>query len=137
MPADSFPLRPTTDALPRLRTLEHCVLLVNLMLRLEVVGVIGGLVAVQSCSNIPVFHLNLPSCMRRVGPLRLDQTPAQQPSRDAALPSRWSLWRVVLALVWLLSAHDRPGTARRESTARRTKPSLCTRCDRLGLPGLR
>src|SRR6266436_132453 len=32
---------PTTDALPRLRILEHCVLLVNLMLRLEVVRV-GG-----------------------------------------------------------------------------------------------
>src|SRR5262249_11037145 len=58
---------PTTDALPRLRILEHCVLLVNLMLRLEVVRVGGGPVAIQSCSNIPVFHLNLPSCMRRVG----------------------------------------------------------------------
>jgi len=25
-------------------------------------------VAIQSCSNLPVFHLDLPSCMRRVGP---------------------------------------------------------------------
>src|SRR5262249_17460130 len=60
---------PTTDALPGLRILEHCVVLVNLMLRLEVVDVGGGPVAIQSCSIIPVFHLNLPSCTRRVGPL--------------------------------------------------------------------
>jgi hypothetical protein len=38
------------------------------MLRLEVVRVGGGPVAIQSCSNLPVFHLDLPSCMRRVGP---------------------------------------------------------------------
>src|SRR5215469_5249326 len=59
----------TMDALPRLRILEHCVLLVNLMLRLELVRVGGGPVAVQSCPNISVFHLNLPSCMRHVGPM--------------------------------------------------------------------
>src|SRR5580700_3989844 len=64
---------PTADALPRLRILEHCVLLVNLMLRREIVRVGGGPVAIQSCSNLPVFHLDLPSCMRRVGssPARL------------------------------------------------------------------
>src|SRR5260221_9837319 len=50
----------TADALPRLRILEHCVLLVNLMLRLEVVRVGGGPVAIQSRSNLPVFHLDLP-----------------------------------------------------------------------------
>jgi hypothetical protein len=41
--------------------------LVNLMLHLEVVRVGSGPVAVQSCSNVPVFHLNLPSCMRHGG----------------------------------------------------------------------
>jgi len=46
---------PTADALPRLRILEHCVLLVNLMLRLEVVRVGGGPVAIQSCSKSPGF----------------------------------------------------------------------------------
>src|SRR5262245_8226268 len=60
---------PTTDALPRLRILEYRVLLVDLMLRLEVVRVGGGPVTIQSCSNLVVFHLNLLFCMRGVGPL--------------------------------------------------------------------
>ena len=60
---------PTTDALPLLRILEHCVLSVNLMLRLEVVRVGGGPVTIQSRTNLPFFHLDLLSCMRRVGPL--------------------------------------------------------------------
>src|SRR5258708_7470644 len=54
---------PTADALPRLRILEHCVLSVNLMLRLEVVRVAARPLAMRSCSNLPVFHRNLPSCV--------------------------------------------------------------------------
>src|SRR5215471_4293996 len=51
---------PATDALPRLRIFEHCMLLVNPMLRLEVVRVGGGPVTIQSCPNLPVFHLDRP-----------------------------------------------------------------------------
>src|ERR1700722_7909520 len=43
---------PPTDALARLRIFEHRVLLVNLMLRLEVVCVGRGPVAIQSRSNV-------------------------------------------------------------------------------------
>ena len=46
---------------PRLRIFDHCILLVNLMLRLEVVRVGGGPVAIQGRSDVVVFHLDLPS----------------------------------------------------------------------------
>ena len=42
---------PPTDALARLRIFEHRVLLIDLMLRLEVVGVGRGPVAIQSRAN--------------------------------------------------------------------------------------
>src|SRR5215468_1958087 len=96
-------LMPTADALPRLRILEHGVLLVNLMLRLEVVRVGGGPVVIQSCSNIPVSHLDLPSCMRRVAPLRGGISPGRgEPTRSitafAASPvhATWA-WAAVCA----------------------------------------
>src|SRR5271168_731626 len=52
---------PAADALARLRVLEHRILSVNLVLRLEVVGVGGGPVAIQGRSDVVVFHLDLPS----------------------------------------------------------------------------
>jgi hypothetical protein len=45
----------------RLRVLEHCILSVNLVLRLEIVHVGGGPVAMQRRSDVVVFHLDLPS----------------------------------------------------------------------------
>src|SRR6516164_6545727 len=52
---------PAADSLARLRVLEYRILSVNLVLRLEVVGVGGGPVAIQGRSNLPVFHLDFPS----------------------------------------------------------------------------
>ena len=54
-------IAPAADALARLRILEHRVLSVNLVLRLEVVRVGCGPVEIQSRSNLTVFHLDLPS----------------------------------------------------------------------------
>ncbi len=51
---------PAADALARLRVLEHRILSVNLVLRLEVVRVGGGPVAIQGRSDVVVFHLDLP-----------------------------------------------------------------------------
>ena len=57
---DDLNLPPPADALARLRVLEHRVLSVNLVLSLEVVGVGGGPVAIQSRSNLSVFHIKSP-----------------------------------------------------------------------------
>ena len=56
---------PAADALARLRVLEHRILSVNLVLRLEVIGVGGGPVAIEGRSDIVVFHLDLPSLTLR------------------------------------------------------------------------
>src|SRR5437773_2755268 len=48
-------IAPAADALARLRILEHRVLSVNLVLRLEVVGVGGGPMAIQGRSDVMVF----------------------------------------------------------------------------------
>src|SRR3954452_4323896 len=45
------------DALARLRIVEHRVLPVDLVLRLEVIRVGGGPVTIQSCSSLSVFHI--------------------------------------------------------------------------------
>src|SRR5215469_2852062 len=68
---EAFPVRlrgarrlnvaPAADALARLRVLEHRILSVNLVLRLEVVGVGGGPVAIQGRSDVAIFHPDLPS----------------------------------------------------------------------------
>jgi hypothetical protein len=52
-------IAPAADALARLRVLEHRILAVNLVLRLKVVGVGGGPVAIQGRSDIVVVHLDL------------------------------------------------------------------------------
>src|SRR6516162_6508539 len=52
---------PAANALARLRVFEYRILSVNLVLRLEVVGVGGGPVAIQGRSDVVVFHLDLPS----------------------------------------------------------------------------
>src|ERR1700730_19413285 len=57
-------IAPAADALARLRILEHCVLSVNLVLHLEVVRVGRSPVEIQSRSNLPIFHLSLPSHYR-------------------------------------------------------------------------
>jgi hypothetical protein len=43
-----------------------------------------------------VFHLNLPSCMTRVGSLPLDRTPAQRQA-EMRFAEQMAAWRVVLA----------------------------------------
>jgi hypothetical protein len=63
---------PAADALARLRVFDHRILAINLVLRLKVVRVGGGPVAIQSCSDIVVFHLDSP-----FPPLRV-ASPAQQ-----------------------------------------------------------
>jgi hypothetical protein len=49
-------IAPTPEAFTRLRIFEQRVLSIDVMLRFEVVGVGGGPVAIQSCSNLAVFH---------------------------------------------------------------------------------
>jgi hypothetical protein len=51
---------PPADALARLRIFEHRVLSVNLVLSLEVVRIGGGPVAIQSRSDLSVFHIKSP-----------------------------------------------------------------------------
>jgi hypothetical protein len=51
---------PATDALARLRIFEHGVFSVNVVLRLEVVRIGGSPVAIQSRSNLSVFHIKAP-----------------------------------------------------------------------------
>ncbi len=70
---------------PRMRSpdcglLEHRILSVNLVLRLEVVRVGSGPVAIQGRSDVVVFHLDLPlpSHLRRIY------------ARMALSPVRWS-----------------------------------------------
>src|SRR6202008_1163118 len=48
------------DALARLRIFEHRVLSVNLVLRLEIVRIGGSPMAIQSRSNLSVFHIKPP-----------------------------------------------------------------------------
>lgn len=55
---DDLNLPPPADALARLRIFEHRVVSVNLVLRLEVVRIGGSPVAIQSGSNLSVFHIN-------------------------------------------------------------------------------
>src|SRR5260370_38535931 len=57
-------MAPAADALARLRILEHGVLPVDLVLHLEVVRIGRRPVEIQSRSNLPAFHLNLPSRYR-------------------------------------------------------------------------
>src|ERR1700746_3103986 len=54
-------LPPPADALARLRIFEQRVLSVNLVLRLGVVRIGGGPVAIQGRFDVVVFHLDLPS----------------------------------------------------------------------------
>jgi hypothetical protein len=53
-------LPPPANALTRLRIFEHRVIPVNPTLRLEVVRIGGGPVAIQSRSNLSVFHIKSP-----------------------------------------------------------------------------
>src|SRR3954464_1308987 len=53
-------LPPPADALARLRIFEHRVLSVNLVLPFEVVRIGGSPVAIQSRSNLSVFHIKSP-----------------------------------------------------------------------------
>src|SRR5580700_2119191 len=48
-------IAPAADPLPGLRVLEHGIVVVNLVLRLEIIRVRGGPVAIQSRSNVWVF----------------------------------------------------------------------------------
>src|SRR6516162_7090643 len=67
---EAFPVRlrgarrlnvaPAADPLARLRILEHRILSVNLVLRLEVIGVGGSPVAIQGRSDVVSLHLVLP-----------------------------------------------------------------------------
>jgi hypothetical protein len=64
-----------------LRVLEHRILSVNLVLRLEVVGVGSGPVAIQGRSDVVVFHLDLPS----LTPLQLQRRHSRCDSDPAHL----------------------------------------------------
>src|SRR5579864_2378589 len=48
-------IAPSADPLPGLRVLEHCIIVVNLVLCLEIIRVRGGPVAIQSRPNVPLF----------------------------------------------------------------------------------
>src|SRR5580704_17915519 len=62
-------IAPAADPLPGLRILEHCIVVVDLMLSLEIIGVRGRPVAIQSRANVPVFI----HCLLSQPPLFVEQ----------------------------------------------------------------
>src|SRR5207302_1257770 len=81
-------LPPPADALARLRIFEHRVLSVNLVLRLEVVRIGGGPVAIQSRSNLSVFHIKSP----RPSPTMLSRRTNRRPGTGAFQMTVWTVF---------------------------------------------
>src|ERR1700685_104895 len=68
-------IAPAADSLAGLRVLEHCIVVVNVVLCLEIIGVRGCPVAIQSRANgLVIVH-----CLRRDLSARLTAEPKSRP----------------------------------------------------------
>jgi len=78
---------PATEAFARLRIFEHCVVSLNLVLSLEVARVGGGPVAIQSRSDFPVLHPDIPLLVGD-GPIQQCASPKGPDLDHRPLPTR-------------------------------------------------